>query len=191
MESYEYKPLPDKHSIRILSLSAGSGDEPLQGQLISTDANKLSNESYEPLSYVWGDPTRTYEFICDGQAIGLTTSLFHALKRLRLPDRERRIWADQICINQDDMVERGEQVRFMNEIYKRASHVVVWLGKDGKGEADAAFKFVESLAGIFSDEKRKSLFVADHTGTNLDLRSMEDWVPMQHLTALPWVSDRP
>ena len=35
-----------------------------------------------------------------------------------------------ICINQDDIDERTEQVKLMAEIYKSASLVVVWLGPE-------------------------------------------------------------
>jgi hypothetical protein len=32
-----------------------------------------------------------------------------------------RVWIDQLFINQEDLGERGEQVRSMAEIYSRAS----------------------------------------------------------------------
>ncbi|KAK3377474.1 heterokaryon incompatibility protein-domain-containing protein [Podospora didyma] len=187
MEPYEYSPLPDTHSIRMLTLLPGTGDQPLAGTLLNFDTNSLPHESYEPLSYVWGNPERVHDFICDGnKSLKLTRSLYHALRRLRLPDKERRIWADQICINQADMAERGEQVQFMNSIYKFANHVLVWLGEDDGTEAKAAFGLVESLAGTFDDPERYEKFEVDHTGENLDERSKEDWAPMKHLTDLPW-----
>lgn len=39
------------------------------------------------------------------------------------------IWIDSICINQECVRERGEQVRCMGSIYARAKEVLVWLGK--------------------------------------------------------------
>ncbi len=191
MEPYTYRTLPNSHSIRMLTLLAGSGDDLLCGELVDFDTNCLDHESYEPLSYVWGSDDRIYDFTCDGKTLKLTSSLCHALRRLRLSDKDRRIWADQICINQDDKVERGQQVKFMNSIYKYANHVLVWLGTDDKGEAEAALGLVKSLAETFADTKKYEKFEADHTGENLDLRSREYWVPMKHLTDLPWVSERP
>jgi len=38
------------------------------------------------------------------------------------------VWADAICIDQEDMKEKVVQVGMMGEIYERAEGVVVWLG---------------------------------------------------------------
>jgi hypothetical protein len=40
-------------------------------------------------------------------------------------------WIDQICINQDDVIERSEQVRRMGELFSKASMVLSWLGPAG------------------------------------------------------------
>jgi hypothetical protein len=37
---------------------------------------------------------------------------------------------DAICINQEDVRERGHQVRLMRAIYKNAKRVLIWIGKD-------------------------------------------------------------
>ena len=39
-------------------------------------------------------------------------------------------WIDQICINQDDLIERSDQVRIMDKIYKKAKMVLIWLGRE-------------------------------------------------------------
>ncbi|KAI1428982.1 heterokaryon incompatibility protein-domain-containing protein [Xylaria sp. FL1777] len=186
MAPYEYNTLLNDHSIRILTLCAGSGDDPLCGRLVDLEVEYLATEFYEPLSYVWGDPTRTHSFACDGKTIGLTLNLYHALKQLRRADSDRRIWVDQICINQDDFTERGKQVQFMNVIYKCANHVLVWLGTDEGDVAEMAFGRVQELAETFTHTAKHEQFVAGHTGDNLKLRSNKDWVAIQHLTGLPW-----
>jgi hypothetical protein len=48
---------------------------------------------------------------------------------------------DAICINQGNIMERNDQVRQMGSIYKQASGVVVWLGRDS-GNAQLAMDFV-------------------------------------------------
>lgn len=40
------------------------------------------------------------------------------------------IWVDAICINQDDLVERGRQVAIMKDIFSLAQEVVTYLGGD-------------------------------------------------------------
>jgi hypothetical protein len=54
------------------------------------------------------------------------------LQHLRLENEVRLLWIDAICINQEDLEERENQVRFMCEIYQRAERVVCWLGEDAE-----------------------------------------------------------
>ena len=41
---------------------------------------------------------------------------------------KRHFWIDALCINQEDEVEKAEQVSMMGEIYSRAFSVCAWLG---------------------------------------------------------------
>ncbi|KAI0523661.1 heterokaryon incompatibility protein-domain-containing protein [Xylaria bambusicola] len=52
---------------------------------------------------------------------------------LRLP-----VWVDAICINQDDLAERANQVKLMRKIYQAASTVKIWLGKEQKPVASTS-----------------------------------------------------
>ncbi len=52
-----------------------------------------------------------------------------ALKRLRHPEQSRVLWIDAVCINQDDIQERSQQVAMMGDIYKQASRVLTWIGE--------------------------------------------------------------
>lgn len=49
---------------------------------------------------------------------------------MRHTDTVRTIWADAVCINQDDILERNKQVTRMADIYRLAHRVVVWLGPE-------------------------------------------------------------
>jgi hypothetical protein len=59
--------------------------------------------------------------ICDGKSIDITASLRDVLRRVRLPNTPRNIWADQICIDQGNLEERGHQVKLMGKIFSRSS----------------------------------------------------------------------
>lgn len=48
------------------------------------------------------------------------------------------IWADAICIDQANLLERNAQVRLMQHIYGRAPTVLVWLGQE-REEEDSRF----------------------------------------------------
>ncbi len=39
------------------------------------------------------------------------------------------MWIDALCINQTDDVEKSEQVKQMQFIYARTSHLVLWVGE--------------------------------------------------------------
>ncbi|KAH7155265.1 heterokaryon incompatibility protein-domain-containing protein [Dactylonectria estremocensis] len=55
------------------------------------------------------------------------------------------IWADAICINQNDIDEKSAQVSMMDRIYSTATFVLAWLGPEG-AEADLGLKTLKTLA---------------------------------------------
>lgn len=56
-----------------------------------------------------------------------------ALRYLRLRHEDRLVCIDAICINQLDMAERACQVRIRDEVYRRASNILVYLGEHTPG----------------------------------------------------------
>ncbi|KAK7984444.1 GDP-mannose transporter [Apiospora arundinis] len=84
---------------------------------------------YDALSYTWGNEPASIACTCDGTELLLRANLASALKYLRQPDRDRYVWADFICINQDDDVEKSFQIPRMGSIYSKASGVFIWLGE--------------------------------------------------------------
>ena len=85
----------------------------------------------DALSYVWGDATITERITLNGQIRDVTANLADALRQLRT-DAESQpimIWADAICVNQDDLEERASQVVLMPYIYPAAPNVHIWLGR--------------------------------------------------------------
>ena len=63
-----------------------------------------------------------------------------ALKYLRY-EKERILWIDAVCINQDDKQERSYQVSMMSLVYTGARRVCVWLGDDDE-YSTIAIKFI-------------------------------------------------
>jgi hypothetical protein len=148
---HQYEALPQS-CIRILTVQPGSPQDELVGKLevFNLDSRPL----YEPISYVWGDPTLTSHIRIDGARLPLTHSLDVALRRFRLLDRPRHLWADQACINQSDLVERSEQVRHMPRIFKGACRVLMWPGEVDDETARRASALVDLLSnglGNFAD----------------------------------------
>lgn len=82
--------------------------------------------------------------ICDDQFIRVTSNLRDALQMLRdtvnissLPQNPSYYWVDALCVNQDNVLERNVQVARMADIFRAASGVVVWLGREDQFTADA------------------------------------------------------
>jgi hypothetical protein len=83
-------------------------------------------------------PGRTEDLIrCDLQTImfnsvpgkKISANLAAALRQLRKEDEATLLWVDQLCINQEDLDERGQQVQLMSAIYSGASYTPIWLGE--------------------------------------------------------------
>jgi hypothetical protein len=84
------------------------------------------------LSYAWGDISTRVPIQVNGGTLFISENLRNALIDLRYPDLPRIIWADAICINQEDAAEWVSQVASMRSIYRSASQTVVWLGPETK-----------------------------------------------------------
>ncbi|KXL42692.1 hypothetical protein M433DRAFT_59080, partial [Acidomyces richmondensis BFW] len=94
---------------------------------------------YYALSYVWGPETPVEPIIVDGHIVKIRRNLWFFLRILRRQlclsasdsrhtSQTPRIWADSLCIHQDDLRERSYQVSIMGEIYRGADAVYGWLG---------------------------------------------------------------
>ena len=140
---YQYLPMKADREIRLLYLDPGSSKSRLACSLKIVPLSKTP--IYEALSYTWGKLVFPASMKCSpsGQ-LCITENLNVALCHLRLKDRIRVLWVDAICINQQDIVERSQQVSLMREIYEGADHVIVWLGKDN-GNAKLAFERLQDV----------------------------------------------
>jgi len=137
-----YQPLPRTGMTRILCLDPSAKGDQLAGRLEYIDLERPSQ--YEALSYVWGDNDKEHIIQIEGRSIAITFSLFSALKDLRHESQNRRIWADAICINQNDLEEREQQVSIMGTIYRAASRVVTYIGPESE-DSSAAIQFGREL----------------------------------------------
>ncbi|ENH67416.1 Heterokaryon incompatibility protein 6, OR allele [Fusarium oxysporum f. sp. cubense race 1] len=129
-----YYPLPEDSTFRLLEILAGDGDV-VQCKLHVCSLQE-NETAYEALSYTWGKPDasgdRKIDIMCNGTShtMVISGSLHIALRELRRNNNSRVIWADAICINQEDAKERGQQVALMGQIFSGAWQVVVWLGEE-------------------------------------------------------------
>ncbi|KAK5630287.1 hypothetical protein RRF57_006002 [Xylaria bambusicola] len=128
---YHFNPLPNGY-IRVLQLVPHRNKyAPIQCQLI--DHSILDADSgagphlYEAISYVWGSSEKSHKVYMERGSIPITRNLHAVLLRLRDRTFPRTVWADGICINQNDLAERASQVQIMVMVYAKATRVIVWL----------------------------------------------------------------
>ena len=116
-----------QNQIRLLRIRpVTSANSELVIELITASLDEKPD--YVALSYAWGSNNRDYDVKCvDGSTISVTASLHMTLWELR-QKCFTVVWADQICINQLDRQELGQQVSIMSRIYSQARSVVVRLG---------------------------------------------------------------
>ncbi|KAG6356277.1 hypothetical protein INS49_015664 [Diaporthe citri] len=140
--SYQYQSLSSPTTeIRLLDLLPGRGT--IECRLRITDL-ALAKDTYEPISYCWKSYSRKGWPICtyrekkevknyilvrvDGFGFHITKSLAAALRQMRLTSEVRVLWADAICINQADDVEKSAQVAMMGTIFQSGKQTLAWLG---------------------------------------------------------------
>ncbi|OCL10098.1 HET-domain-containing protein, partial [Glonium stellatum] len=134
MSDFQYQALSrdgSEPAIRVLELLPGEPQEGLRCKLQNVQLSPTLK--YEALSYCWGKACLTHTVSCNGFKMSITPSLHSALSRLRNKDRIRILWADAICINQDDDQEKAYQVSLMATIYSHATQVNIWLGEHDAG----------------------------------------------------------
>jgi hypothetical protein len=144
---------PGPPTIRVVRLKSGNTGDTLDCKLIT---GLLAEMEYEALSYVWGVTIARYEIQMDGKSFLVPFNLHSALVQLRLPDRDRLIWIDALCINQSDNKEKGLQVQMMRDIYKSASRTIIWLGQVNVPVlTSATFEFVKHIGSTIAKDRDK------------------------------------
>ncbi|KAG5747306.1 hypothetical protein H9Q70_010010 [Fusarium xylarioides] len=142
---------------------------------MSTTSLDEDTAEYEALSWQWGNLDKEdYMFqvrICakprsdqverKWHRMNIRPNLWHAMRRLRQPDKEVHLWIDFICIKQVNEggnvdSEKSKQISLMTKIYSKAKRVLVWLGEPGEGmekdislpDLEKAFKYIESIGDL-------------------------------------------
>jgi hypothetical protein len=115
---------------------------------------------YKALSYTWGAPNLRRWVSINGEIISIGSNLEEALRELRDTSDEVVIWADQLCINQNDDDEKSSQVQQMKDIYAKASCVISWLGAADLG-TDLIFNRLKQLAKDGAVQNYKQI-IQDH-----------------------------
>lgn len=156
-EPHAYRPLCIDQEIRLVRLLAAPTHEPVAVRMFHVILDDPSTR-YEALSYTWGDQENKVSVDVDGRDFQVTRNLNTALRYLRREEEDVVMWVDALCINQEDHQEKAGQLALMQDIYRNADNVNVWLGP----EADDS----DLIMGVF--EERGSQFYANYDEPNTE-----------------------
>ncbi|KAH7359798.1 heterokaryon incompatibility protein-domain-containing protein [Pyrenochaeta sp. MPI-SDFR-AT-0127] len=98
----------------------------------------------------------------DGKFLRITKLLKEALVFVERQCATGYLWIDQICIDQDDRNERGEQVKVMGQIYSSCSRVLVWLGQISNFDAKLSFEGDLEQSHSFKDVSTPRMSTMKH-----------------------------
>jgi hypothetical protein len=206
---YTYKPL-ENGQIRVLMVNSSKDNaEPVTGKLFHVPLHDgiraaaglpIGSSMFRALSYTWGDLNKKGSIRIDGYEFPVTSNLETALRYVRnntktlspalsrFPDRvvPSYWWVDAICINQEDILERNQQVALMTRIYKMSSGVQVWLGTEGDN-SNLAMDLITQIAN--ADKARSSRGPGEPPIEYPDLtleQKVLHWNALTALFARPW-----
>lgn len=181
-----YAPLDqDKQEIRLLTLLASTEyDSPIACTLHTVSLD--TTLQYECLSYTWegGGPQTSLPVAVNGRMVLVMPNLEHALRRLR-QNKDRVMWVDAVCIDQDNDEERGHQVAIMGRIYSHAAHTIAWLGEEveegdkryawmhmrrGKRMMKVAFRVLETIVSDKHDKEITAALASGDYSVTADLK---------------------
>ncbi|KAI1806175.1 HET-domain-containing protein [Daldinia bambusicola] len=162
--AYPYRKL-EGSDIRLLRILPGSGTDGIECLLHQMPFEEARN--FYSLSYVWGDVTDRFTIILENQLFEVTRNLFTALHQFRecpsgINFLEEYLWIDAICINQEDIDERSQQVQRMMDIYN-GSETIIWLGRmvllstDGPSSRSPKYQMTSEEAYEFLFKKINSM----------------------------------
>ncbi|KAH7364025.1 heterokaryon incompatibility protein-domain-containing protein [Rhexocercosporidium sp. MPI-PUGE-AT-0058] len=83
------------------------------------------------------------------------------------------LWIDAVCIDQNNIEERGQQVSLMFEIYTKASVVIAWLGGEDEYTVPA-LRLLYGLSGLWdwwSDDAKAAI---RHLAHNEEFKKLAD-----------------
>ena len=115
LQTYRYKSLCATDEIRLLVLNPAQDiNAPLSCSIVHY-IRSAHNTEYSAVSYTWGDQEfiQTLEVVGDGNTISvikITPTVVTILHHFRAPGEARSLWIDAIYLNQENHLEKADQI---------------------------------------------------------------------------------
>jgi Heterokaryon incompatibility protein (HET) len=194
-----YAPLRERE-FRVLLLYPWKDSDRIVCQIVRQDLDHIVL-GYVALSYTWGDASKTAvidclmddrepahgrhhpkpEDVCLSK-LTVTENAVAALRRFRHREFISAIWMDAICIDQQNLDERNQQVRIMPEIYMRAEKTAIWLGQSSE-VSGAGLALVDKL---FDAPRYDGTAVLFEELTPENASSRAHWEGIADILRRPW-----
>ncbi|KAJ6019738.1 hypothetical protein N7499_003179 [Penicillium canescens] len=183
---YSYKPI-QHNQLRLLKFVS-------DGIHISAILEAFSVEEplppFHSVSYTWASNgaslAKSWAVQIEKQMLPVLDSLQSFIQTLASKDMlldGKWWWIDSICINQDNLEERAQQVQLMQHIYVRAEQVIIWLG-DESSDSNLAMDFIR-----FLDKTAQQRLSVDNLRTMLQTEQYyPQWTALTNLLARRWWS---
>lgn len=187
-EIYSYSPL-SKGNIRLLHVGHGSS---APCTIIATSLREAP--PFYALSHSWGVEGRDVPLKVDGRWMYVTPSISGMIARLptintdaELDPQPALFWIDSICINQENIAERSQQVAIMEKIYSQSIRTLIWLGP----QVDSVAAAWPLISKIYETAELDDAVQWDKPTNDLFKRPTFDfdpWIQLWHLLHLSWFS---
>jgi tetratricopeptide (TPR) repeat protein len=143
---FKYQPLKSTRSTRVINLYPSRyKSATLVCELSEVELDDNNPPSYGAISYACESQTPNKRIFCHGKKFLVTENVEGILRQFRQPEKMSYLWIDAISISQTSTEERDQQILIMEDIYRLADVVAVWLGPSKELTA-AAFKYFTTMA---------------------------------------------
>jgi hypothetical protein len=124
-----YKALETKTSFRLIRIRPSMRyDAIVRCDLYEEPSPHEAPNTFLAVSYRWDTSLgKCGRIIMNGEELMVYPKLERILREMRASYWAKIVWIDQICINQEDPIEKSTQVAMMDEIYGRSNQVRICL----------------------------------------------------------------
>ncbi|OQE18710.1 hypothetical protein PENSTE_c017G02689 [Penicillium steckii] len=186
--SYSHKPI-EENQIRLLKFVEDESSSSIHA-VLEPFSIKEPLPKFRSISYAWACDesglARNRGIRIDGQGLYVLDSLYtflEALKSKRTMYDGGWWWIDSVCIDQGNLEERASQVEHLQQIYRAAEQVIVWLGEESH-DSDLAIDFIKIL-DRYSREKHS----VEELRSELEIEKYHgEWKALEYFLARRWWS---
>lgn len=158
---YQYRPLRAQSTIRLIQVMPDRIWGEIACKVYTFDIQQQPDIKYEALSYVWGNPRKSWEVYLadDGNDQWYSYPLHENLQRFLVYAWQQKMfdrlfWTDYLCLDQNDPDEIAEQIPRMGSIFSNAEQTIIWLQLD-----ECEQKGLQRIAELPREVSRYELWV--------------------------------